>query len=70
MSSSETCIWTGATGSKYTYYVYERHPSFNAGQDGNYVYAKKNGEGNGSPFISARVTCLKERQPTTTGSLA
>jgi hypothetical protein len=77
MSSSETCIWTGATGSKYTYYVYERHPSFNAGQDGNYVYAKKNGEGKWVPVYFGegdlskrattdhhRIVCIGAKQAT------
>lgn len=39
-----TCDWIGVSGARYTYYVYERHPSISAGQDGNYIYAKLNAE--------------------------
>src|SRR6266403_1918357 len=35
----------GKSGAKYTYYVYARHPNINEGQDGNYIYAKKNRDG-------------------------
>jgi hypothetical protein len=45
MANQETCAWSGKSGSKYTFYVYPRHPNINEGQDGNYIYAKKNGEG-------------------------
>lgn len=45
MADQETCNWIGKSGAKYTYYVYPRHPNINSGQDGNYVYAKKNSEG-------------------------
>ena len=40
MADAQTCVWQGVSGVKYTYYVYPRHPSINAGQDGNYIYAK------------------------------
>ena len=50
MPSQETCQWTGRSGQKYLYYVYPRHPSINAGQDGNYVYAKKNVNGQWVPI--------------------
>ncbi len=45
MANQETCTWVGRSGTKYTYYVYPRHPSINEGQDGNYIYAKKNCDG-------------------------
>jgi hypothetical protein len=45
MASDETCTWTGATGTKYTYYVYPRGTSVTEGQNGNYVYAKKTADG-------------------------
>jgi len=45
MANQETCTWVGISGTKYTYYVYPRHPNINDGQDGNYIYAKKNGDG-------------------------
>jgi hypothetical protein len=45
MANQETCVWIGRSGAKYTYYVYPRHPSINEGQDGNYIYTKKNRDG-------------------------
>ena len=36
----QTCDWPGASGNSYKYFIYKRHPSVNAGQDGNYIYAK------------------------------
>ena len=33
--------WIGKSGTRYSYYVYPRHPNINQGQDGNYIYAKK-----------------------------
>jgi hypothetical protein len=35
-----TCIWSGASGAKYTFHVYPRHPVINAGTMGNYIYTK------------------------------
>ena len=40
MSSRDTCVWHGASGTSYTYYVYTRHPSIADGTLGNYIYAK------------------------------
>jgi hypothetical protein len=37
---ADRCIWTGASGTKYTFYVYPRHPRITPGQMGNYIYAK------------------------------
>jgi len=45
MAAQETCTWTGASGTGYTYYIYLRHPKINPDQHGNYIYAKKNGDG-------------------------
>ena len=49
MSATETktptCSWSGASGTAYTYHVLELPVSLKTGQDGNYVYAKKNREG-------------------------
>jgi len=39
-NETQTCDWPGASGKTYRYFVYQRHPSINQGQDGNYVYAK------------------------------
>jgi len=40
--SHPTCNWTGASGRKYTYHIWPRHPDVKADQIGNYIYAKKN----------------------------
>jgi hypothetical protein len=45
MANQETCVWIGKSGTRYTYFVYQRHPSINEGQDGNYIYARKNESG-------------------------
>lgn len=42
MATQETCVWIGKSGTKYNHYIYPRHPNLNEGQDGNYIYAKKN----------------------------
>ena len=34
------CVWTGASGRKYSFYVYARHPRIIKGQMGGYIYAK------------------------------
>ena len=41
--AEQTCTWTGASGTNYTYYVYPRGTSINAA-NGNYVYTKLNGQ--------------------------
>jgi hypothetical protein len=62
MADLEKCTWTGATGADYVYFVHPRHPNINAGQDGNYIYARKNSEGLWVPVyigegdLSARAT--------------
>src|SRR5581483_12026368 len=40
-----TCVWKGASGTNYTFQILPRHPNINAGQFGNYIYAKKNASG-------------------------
>ena len=42
--SDETCPWTGASGTDYIYYVFERHPDVPS-RPGNFIYALKNPEG-------------------------
>ena len=49
MANQETCAWIGKSGTRYTYYIYPRHPNINEGQDGNYIYSKKNQEGRWVP---------------------
>jgi hypothetical protein len=39
--ANQTCIWAGASGKKYTFYVYPRGTTVTP-MDGNYVYAKLN----------------------------
>jgi hypothetical protein len=41
--AEQTCTWTGASETKYTYYVYPRGTSVTP-IDGNYVYAKLNNQ--------------------------
>jgi hypothetical protein len=45
MASDETCVWNGASGTNYTYYVWPRHPNIDPNQFGNYIYSKKNAQG-------------------------
>lgn len=40
MAERQTCTWTGASGRKYIYDVYRRHPKVTPHQAGNFVYAK------------------------------
>ena len=40
MAEQETCVWTGASGQKYTFYVYALPANLSSGQDGNYIYTK------------------------------
>lgn len=35
-----TCIWIGASGTKYTYHIHELPVTFSPNQLGNYIYAK------------------------------
>jgi hypothetical protein len=37
---ADKCVWTGASGRKYSFYVYARHPRIIKGQMGGYIYAK------------------------------
>jgi len=40
MSEPDKVEWTGASGTKYNYWVYALPANLNEGQDGNYIYAK------------------------------
>lgn len=40
MADIPACVWTGASGKAYKYFIYPRHPKIKAGQDGNYIYCK------------------------------
>lgn len=50
MADHETCIWTGKSAIDYTYYIWTLPVSFNAGQDGNYIYSRKNDKGQWVPI--------------------
>ncbi len=38
---AETIEWQGASGHRYTYYIHDMSFDPNAGQDGNYIFARK-----------------------------
>jgi len=40
MQKTQTCTWTGAKRQQYEYFVYPLPVGFNAGQIGNYIFAK------------------------------
>jgi hypothetical protein len=63
MATQETCTWTGASGKQYLYYVFPRHPVINDGQDGNYVYAKKNLQGQWVPVYFGQGDLSKRATP-------
>jgi hypothetical protein len=63
MAEQETCTWIGKSGTKYLYYVYPRHPNINDGQDGNYIYAKKNAEGLWVPVYIGEGALAKRATP-------
>ena len=44
MADHATCVWTGVSGTQYTYYIWPRHPDIGADQLGNYIYAKPNSQ--------------------------
>lgn len=37
---ADTCVWIGASATKYTYHIHSLPVTFNPNQDGNYIYAK------------------------------
>jgi hypothetical protein len=40
MVERQTCTWTGASGRKYVYDVFRRHPKLAPHQAGNFIHAK------------------------------
>lgn len=40
MANHPICTWTGASGRKYIYTVYPRHPEVTPNEPGNFIYAK------------------------------
>lgn len=50
MAQQAMCEWTGASGKKYKYNIYDLPTSFKEKQDGNYIYTKKSTEGEWIPI--------------------
>jgi hypothetical protein len=46
---NQMCIWTGASGTSYTYYIRPSGAQLAPNQMGNYIYAKKDSEGGWAP---------------------
>ena len=75
--ASPKCDWTGASGTKYTYYVYEL-PASLKDKLGNYIFTKRNNENRWVPIyigegnLKDRVTsgdhhqadCIARKSPT------
>lgn len=40
MADTQTCVWSGASGKTYTYYVHDINFDPKPDQDGNYIFAK------------------------------
>jgi len=49
MPNVPTCEWAGASGTRYTYFVYALPASFGPNQPGNYIYAKTDAAGKWVP---------------------
>ena len=47
---NEICVWTGASGASYTYYVRPRGAALAPNQMGNYIYAKKDSDEQWTPL--------------------
>lgn len=50
MADHPTCTWTGESGAKYKYYIWELPTSIDDNQVGNYIYSKKNSSGKWVPI--------------------
>ena len=40
MTTNQTCVWQGAFGRDYTYYIFPRGTKIVSGKCGNYIYAR------------------------------
>ena len=49
-TKTPSCNWPGASGEQYKYYVRKLPVSLKTGQDGNYIYARKNPRGQWVPI--------------------
>ena len=56
-----TIRWKGQSGTEYLYYIYSKDTTFNAGQPGNYVYAKEGPAGYFTPVYIGQTNDLNER---------
>jgi hypothetical protein len=50
MAEHLICNWTGASGASYKFYIWELPVNFNEGQNGNYIYSKRNAAGRWVPI--------------------
>ena len=57
----QTVDWPGQSNTKYRYWVYPRHTTFNGQQPGNYIYAKLNAQGLWVPIYIGQTGNLNER---------
>lgn len=56
MAEYARCTWYGGSGTAYSYYIHSLPVTFSPGQDGNYIYSRKNDRDNGCRFTSAKET--------------
>lgn len=50
MAEHSTCIWKGKSGKTYKFFIWYVPTYFQSGQQGNYIYTKKNSEGKWTPI--------------------
>jgi len=50
MADVPKCTWVGESGAKYIYFIHSLPITFDPGQNGNYIYSKKNDEGKWVPI--------------------
>ena len=50
MADVPTCTWVGGSGTNYTYFIYALPASLVPNQLGNYIFAKKNPQGQWTPI--------------------
>ena len=60
---NEICIWTGASGASYTYYVRPRGAVLAPNQMGNYIYAKRDSEGHWTPVRIGQGDLARSSEP-------
>ncbi len=77
MEEHPKCTWYGASGTPYIYYIHSLPVIFEPGQDGNYIYSKKNDQSKWVPIyigegdLADRITdehhqaaCIKRKDAT------